>query len=226
MKDDTSLLRTTPLFRGVEEREFSGLLSCLGARPRRFSRGELIFRAGEAASAVGIVLEGAVQIIKEDYVGNRSILGKAEVGEMFGEAFACAQVKSLPVSAEAATDCRILFLDYQRVVTVCPHSCIFHHRLVENMLGIVARKNIALSRKIEHMSKRTTRGKLLSYLLAQAQEAGSSAFMIPFNRQEMADYLCVERSAMSAELGRLRDEGVLRFQKNRFELLELSEEEY
>jgi CRP-like cAMP-binding protein len=211
------MLLKTPLFTGISPAELPSLLGCLGARERVYAKGEIIFFEGDPARYIGLVISGSVQIVKEDYFGNRSILAHVTPGELFAEAFSCAGFR-LEVSAIAAEQCLIMLIEYQKVIMTCPTSCLFHTQLIRNMAGILAAKNIQLSRKLEHIGKKTTREKLLSYLKEQAKTASSSRFAIPFDRQELADYLGVERSAMSAELGRMKDEGLLDFNKNRFEL--------
>lgn len=156
--------------------------------------------------------------MREDIFGNRAILTALMPGQLFGETFACAGVEILPVSVIAVSDCKILLLDYRRIITTCPTACVFHSRLIENMLKILAGKNLVLNQKIEALSARTTREKLLAYLVAQAGVAGSRRFTIPSTRQELADYLSVDRSAMSREMGIMQKEGMIRFKKNCFEL--------
>ena len=214
-----SLLKSVSLFHGMEESELQPLLSCLEARLARFEKNQVVFPCGEPVKSFGIVLSGQVRIVQEDYYGNRSILTNAGAGSLFAESFACADAKTLPVSILATAESDILFIDCHRLVAPCTNACSFHSRLIQNMLNIIAIKNIALTQKIEITSRRTTREKLLAYLSAEAQAAKHSRFSIPFNRQELADYLSVDRSAMSAELSRMRDDGILRFDKNRFELL-------
>lgn len=160
-----------------------------------------------------------MQLVNDDAFGNRNIIEVIGEGEMFGEAFSCAGEKRIPLSVETQTDSEILFLDYKRVISTCSSSCLFHSRLVENMVRILGRKNVLLTKKIRHLSKRSTREKLLSYLSEEAQKTGKNEFTIPFSRQELADYLCVERSAMSAEISKLRDEGVLTTTRSTFHLL-------
>ncbi len=213
------LLKQTPLFSGIDVGNYAAMLNCLGATLRAYGKHEIIFLAGAPASSIGIVCEGEAHIVKEDALGNRNILSRLEAGDLFGETFSCAHTEHLPVSVLSVSESRILFLDYRRVITVCTSACSFHSRLVANMLTILAQKNVELDQKIEMLSKRTTREKLLTYLSTQSQQAGSRSFSIPYNRQELADFLCVDRSAMSAELGRLRREGVLHFERNHFELL-------
>lgn len=221
MKNLLCVLKKVPLFAGIREEELLGLLACLSAQEKKYARGEAVFLAGGRASSVGIVCSGGVQVIKEDFLGNRTILVELGGGELFGEAFSCAKIERLPVSVFAVADSVILFINYRKIITTCPNSCAFHARLIENMLGILAQKNMLLNQRIEILSKRTTRDKLISYLSAQMQAAGNRRFRIPFSRQELADFLCVDRSAMSAALGRMRDEGLLRAERSEFELLEL-----
>lgn len=213
-------LHSIPLFAGLMGEEQEKILQCLGAVRREYPAGSVIFQMGEPASRVGVVLEGGVQVVREEFTGERSILTELGPGELFGEAFACAGCELLPVSVVTVARSAVLLLAYRKLVTTCPSACPYHTRLMENMLGILAGKNILLNRRMGHLSKRTTRDKLLSYLCEQSAAAGGKAFTIPFSRQELADYLCVERSAMSAVLGRLRDEGVLSVDKRRFFLHE------
>ena len=220
MEISFALLCQSPLFQGVTPQELGQMLPCLGAQQRRASRGQLLFHAGQPARWVGLVLEGAVHIVQEDYYGSRSIVATIQPPELFGEAFACAGVQVLPVSAEAAQDCRVLLLDVQRVIATCSDACAFHQRLVGNLLGIVARKNLTLTKKLALVSKKTTREKLMAYLLAQAKKHGSNEFTIPYDRQSLADYLEVDRSAMSAEISRLRREGILETDRSWFRLLD------
>lgn len=219
MKEYHTILSKVELFDGIEETDYEAILSCLSAKAVRYEKNQTVFLKGDNVIQVGIILSGQVQVIKEDYYGNRSIMAKLDQGALFGETFICADIKKLPVSVFTTAESNILFIDYHRLIHTCTNTCAFHSRLIYNMLGIVARKNIMLNQKIEFMTKRTTREKLLAYLAAEAQKAGSGSFTIPYNREGLADYLSVDRSAMSAELGRMRDDGLIRFQKNNFTLL-------
>ena len=214
------VLQKCPLFRDIDPSELPALLTCLGAKTVTADRRETVLREGEPARFVGVVLEGGVQILQEDYFGNRSILGLAGPGELFGESFACAGADSLPVSVTASLDSVLLLVDCRRILSPCEKACGFHRIILSNLMQIMARKNLAFHQKLQITSRRTTREKLLAYLNGQAKLHGSAAFSIPFDRQELADYLGVDRSGLSAELGRLRNEGVLECQKNHFILLE------
>ena len=218
------VLLKSPLFAGIGAQDMEAMLDCLGAVERRFSRGEAVLRAGEPARRLGVVLSGRLQVCREDREGRRAVLSSVAPAGIFGEAHACAGTAALPVSVWAVEDSAVLLLDIARVVGVCPSSCVFHGRLVTNLLSVLAEKNILLSAKLEHVSRRTIREKLLSYLSAQAALAGSDAFSIPFDRQALADYLCADRSALSRELSALRREGILEAEKNRFRLLRRAEQ--
>ncbi len=212
-------IKEVELFNEIEEEQLHPLLSCLSAKLRHYEKGEYIYQNGDSVSKLGIVLSGQVQLTAEDYYGNKSILMQVGPANLFAEAFACAGTESFPFNIVATLDCDIMFIECQRLSSPCSNSCDFHKRLIKNLLGIVSKKNIALTQKMEFTSKRTTREKLMAYLSAEAQQAGSSKFDIEFNRQELADYLAVDRSAMSAELSKMRDDGILRYNKNHFELL-------
>lgn len=213
------ILKICPLFAEVEEKDISSMIRCLEAKRVNVTKNQIIFAEGEAAEAVGIVLSGNVQVVREDYYGNRSIVASLEPGNLFGETFACAGVDTLPVSVVAAADGEIMLINCKRILTTCGNSCEFHNRMVRNLLQVVAKNNIILNRKIELLSKKTTREKIMTYLLSEAKRCGKEEFEIPFDRQGLADYLGVERSAMAAEISKLRKSGVIECRKSRFRLL-------
>ena len=164
-------------------------------------------------------MEGKIHIQKDDYWGNRSILSVISVGEMFGEGYAAPESGALLNDVVAVEDSSVIFFDVKRILTTCSSACRFHNMIVQNMFFAISDKNRKLVQKLGHMSGRTTRAKLISYLSEEAKRQGSSTFTVPFNRQQLADYLCVDRSAMSNELCKMRDEGMIKFEKSRFELL-------
>lgn len=216
------LISRSPLFRGIESHEVQDMLTCLDARQRYVPKGDALLRVGDVTTCMGLVLEGAVRLEKEDYWGNRSILASFGPGQSFAEVYACEPDLAFDINVVAAEDATVLFLDIGRVTTMCPSSCAFHARLIRNLLGIVAKRTHALTRKIEHTTKRTTRAKLLSYLSDQAEAAHASRFVIPFDRQELADYLSVDRSAMCAELSRMKRDGLIDYNRNQFEIVRRS----
>jgi len=212
-------LKRTRLFAGITESEIGSLLGCLSARLKQYEKGACIFRQGERIGEIALLLCGSLHIQRDDYWGNRSILGSIGEGELFGEAYLTADSSTMQHDVVAVTDSTVIFFDIRRVLTTCPSACRFHSMVVQNLFFAISEKNRKLVQKLGHMSKRTTREKLLSYLSEQAARSGSAEFSIPFNRQQLADFLSVDRSAMSNELGKLRDEGLLTFEKNRFRLL-------
>lgn len=219
MKKYIPVLKRTKLFSGVGEDDIASLLSCLGARKKEYKKGEYILREGEHISDIFILVEGKIHIQKDDYWGNRSILSVISVGEMFGEGYAAPESGALLNDVVAVEDSSVIFFDVKRILTTCSSACHFHNMIVQNMFFAISDKNRRLVQKLGHMSGRTTRAKLISYLSEEAKRQGSSAFTVPFNRQQLADYLCVDRSAMSNELCKMRDEGMIKFEKSRFELL-------
>lgn len=219
-----SLLKKAPLFHAMNEAEIEHLLRCLQAHQASYQKGETIFHAGHPISEIGLVLCGSVNMVVNLYWGSSRIFGHIASGEIFGENYAAIEGQALAGDIVAAQDCRILFLDFKRIYTVCRHSCPFHHQLIENLLILSARKNLMLSQRMLHTSPRTIRDRLLSYLSWQAQQHGKNEFSIPFNRQELADYLGVDRTALSAQLSRMRQEGLLDYRKNHFILMKDGDE--
>ena len=219
MKNSFDVLRNCPLFNQIEDESLREMLACLGAKERRYKRGDTVFFEGDKAKFLGIVLKGSIQLVRVDYYGNRSILTNIEPPQLFGEAFACAGLESLPVDAVAAEDSEILLIDAQRIAHPCKNACRFHCQTIVNLLHIVAKKNLVLHQKMEITSKRSTREKLMTYLLLQAKKAKSRTFTIPYNRQELADYLEVERSGLSVEISKLRNEKVIECRRSTFTLL-------
>ena len=219
MEHSFEILSESPLFSGISRSEMPEMLRCLRGKVVEIPKGSPVFLEGDPARYVGVVLSGTVQILREDYYGNRSVLTAVTSGGLFGEAFACAGLEALPISAIASTPAVVLLLECGRILTACQKACPFHSRLTQNLLRVIAQKNLALTAKIRCMSRKTTREKLMEYLLEQAKQHASPEFGIPFDRQALADYLGVERSAMSAELGKLRRAGILEFRGSRFRLL-------
>ena len=219
MKKYFDILSQCPLFSGISRQEMGLMLNCLGGKITCIAKGKPVFLEGNPARFVGVVLSGTIQIVRDDYYGNRSVLAVVSLGELFGEAFACADVETLPVSAVAQQNCSVLLLDCKRVLTGCSNACPFHSRLVRNLLKGIAQKNLMLTSKIRCMSQKTTQEKLMEFLLEQAKQHGSAEFVIPYDRQALADYLGVERSAMSAEISKLKKAGRIDCSGSRFRVL-------
>ena len=203
------LLLANPLFADISRESLESLLTCLNARIETYPKGEPVFLEGDRAGTIGFVLEGGVQLVRDDFYGNRFLMMFVQAGELFGEVFACANVDAMPYSGYAAQESKVMWLACRKMLTVCKNACGFHNTLVQNLLQVMAQKNLLLNRKILFMSEKTTREKLMAYLMDQAKQKGSAEFSIPLDRQALADFLGVERSAMSAELSKLRTAGVL-----------------
>lgn len=214
----SEIFKKCPLFSGAEE-NINELLGCLNPKTAKYDKNEVVFCEGERLTQIGIVLSGAVQLERLDYNGNRSIITTVEEGELFGESFACSENFTLNADIVAATDCEIMFIDCKKIICTCCNSCAFHNQMIHNLLRIVATKNIILNQKAEITSKRTTREKLLTYLNQQAKKQKSRTFLIPYDRQSLADFLEVDRSGLSSEIGKLQKEGILKSRKNKFELM-------
>lgn len=219
MKKYIPILKKTKLFAGVEENEIEAMLSCLDARLQEYKKGEYVFHQGEHLNHITILASGELHIRRDDYWGNRTIVNRIAVGEMFGEAYIAPESGAMLNDVVAVEDSAVMFFDVRRIITVCSSACRFHSTVVQNMFFAISEKNRMLLQKLGHISKRTTREKLISYLSEQAKRNHNASFSIPFNRQQLADFLSVDRSAMSNELCKMRDEGLLEFEKNQFRLL-------
>ncbi|MBQ8164320.1 MAG: Crp/Fnr family transcriptional regulator [Clostridia bacterium] len=218
MKKYISILKRTRLFAGVGDDEILSMLGCLQAKLRTYKKGEYVFRQGEHIDNITVLAEGKLHIQSDDYWGNRSIINMIGIGEMFGEAYAAPGSGAILNDVVAVEDSSVIFFDVRRILTVCSSACKFHSTVVQNLFFAISEKNRKLVQKLGHMSKRSTREKLISYLSEQAKYQNSATFTIPFNRQQLADFLSVDRSAMSNELCKMRDEGLITFDKNRFTL--------
>lgn len=219
MKKHLDILKKCPLFEDISDNDIVPLLSCLGAKVETFDKKYTVFSEGSPAKHIGIVLSGGVQMERTDFFGNRTIFLTAEPSELFGEAFSCSLLDEMPVTVVAASLSEIMFIDCTRIMNSCERSCGFHRRMIYNLMKNLAQKNIALHQKLEITSKRTTREKLLTFLNLQAKKRGSRIFTVPYDRQELADYLEVDRSGLSCEIGKLKKEGIIDSEKNKFILL-------
>lgn len=213
---DFNFLSETILFRGTTVNEIEIMLGCLGSFTKNYQKGDVIYRNGERTRHLGLVLSGSVNIENDDVWGNKNILNNVQAGKIFAESYACASITPLTVTVISAEKSSILFLDVNRILCTCPSSCSHHTKLIHNLLLEMAQKNLSLSQKIFHTAPKSIQGRLLSYLSQQALEQGCQEFEIPFNRQQLADYLNVERSALSKELSKMKAEQILDYEKSRF----------
>lgn len=219
MKNYIEILKKCPLFDNIIENDIITMLHCIDAKVASFHKKEIIIAEGEPAKYIGIVLSGAVQIVQIDYFGNRSIVTDIKPSELFGESFACAGIKSIPVDVVASTTTEVLFIDCLRILQLCSNTCTFHRHIIYNIMKVVAVKNIMFHQKIEVTSKRSTKEKLITYLLLQAKKYNSNSFESPYNRQELADYLEVDRSGLSVEIRKLCHIGLIEANKKNFKIL-------
>lgn len=213
---DIHLLAGTRLFQGIREHEIEAMLTCLSAEERTYRKDAYIYRAGDVTGRLGVVMEGAVNIIKDDVWVNRKIIENIGGGQIFGETYACLKGEPLMVDVQASERSRILFMDVNRILTTCSSSCDFHNRLIRSLMYVLAGKNLMLTKKMDIITPKSLRERVMVYLSQESVKQGCRTVTVPFNRQQMADYLSVDRSALSAELSRMQRDGVISYEKNRF----------
>lgn len=213
------ILSNTQLFGGINENDIKNLLVCVGARQKKYKKGETIFSDGEITQHIGLILSGMAIVVYADVWGNNSVLGNVTEGEVFAEPYACLKNEPLLVNIIAAKDAEVMFINASRVLGMCNNICQFHAKLIRNLLTVCAAKNLQLSRRIMHTASKSIRGRLLSYFSECAKKALSSSFDIPYNRQQLADYLSVDRSAMCNELSKMQKDGLIKYSGNNFEII-------
>ena len=218
MKKYLPILKNSPFFTGLNDDEILSILQCVNATTISREQGSYIFRAGDCTEVMGLVVSGSVLIVQEDLWGHRNILSKCQSGDFFGEPYAANAGAVLNISVVAEEACEIILLNIQKLLITCPTACEHHQKLIRNLVSVLAKKILVFNDKITHVGKRTTREKILSYLSAESLRQSSLSFDIPFDRQQLADYLCVDRAAMSTEISKLQKEGFLKTNKNHFEL--------
>ena len=208
-----------PLFKGISAEQIEKVLQCASAKRKIFCKGSYIFSEGDAASQVGILISGEVDIVKEDVMGNRALIGRVGIGETFSEHYAYTDDRTLKINALAMSECEVLLLDYNRIITPCKTTCESHAQLLINSVRILAERVVKVIQKMDYLSKRSLREKILEYLSYVSLSANGDKFTIPFSRQQLADYLYVDRSALSRELGKMKEEGIIDYNKNVFTLI-------
>lgn len=220
MEKYLAIIQKASVFDGLAEAEITSALHCLSAATMHFQKGVYILHAGASPEAVGLLLSGSAYVVQEDFWGNRNIRAQIQPGQIFAEAFACIPGAVMDISVTAAEECTVMWLSVQRILHTCPTACAHHSRMIRNLLSVLAANNLRINRKLTYLSQRTTREKLLAYLSDEARRHGATSFTIPFNRQQLADFLSVERSAMAAELSRMQRDGLIRTHCSAFTLLE------
>lgn len=216
---DFSFLYNNELFKGIKKDEISSAIKCLQGRIKTYQKDNFIFQSGDQTQLAGIILKGEINIVQNDIWGNQNIISHIGIGEMFAEAYACADNEPLMVDVVAIKDCEILFINTNKIINICQNSCIFHSILLKNLLKILATKNLNLTRKISIITPKLIRERLMRFLSYESSKKNSLSFEIHFSRQQLADYLCVERSALSNELSKMQKEGIITFNKSSFNLI-------
>jgi len=222
MQLNMTLLQHTPLFKGIPAEELNALFTCIGARQLSYGKNEFIFFNGTEVNAIGIVLTGRVQVIKEDVFGNRAVLNNLGPGSVFGESFVCSATYALTVSVLAAEAAGVLFIPFDRVMHICPSACRFHNAVIKNMVEMLAYKNVKLIEKLEVTTKHSLREKILTYLSQLAQEQAGTTVRSPLGRIDLADFLGADRSSLTRELNRMKKEGLINYDKNTYTLLDVT----
>ena len=217
LKQYSDVIRSVSIFGEIDNAELASMLDCLGAQARTVPKNDILLLAGEKPETVGVVLEGLLHIVREDYDGSRALIAAAAPGELFAEALCCAGVEESPITVLASEDSTVLLLRFDRILHMCPTACVYHQKLLENMLKLVAVKNLRLQDRIDLMAAKTIRERVLRYLETLVVKPGQPV-TVPFNREELAAYLCVERSALSHELMKMKRDGIIGYRKNVFTL--------
>lgn len=207
------------LFENIEQESLQSIFQCLQAKKKNYQKEEVIQRAGEKLEQLGVIVSGKVKISRDDFYGNSSLLDEIGEGNIFGEVFLCMEIQESPVTVIAVNSCEILFLNFNHLLFACNHQCIFHTQLIKNMLKIIAQKTLIQNLKIDILSKKGIREKVRCYLFYEMKKAKTNLFEIPFDRKNLAEFLCVDRSALSKELSKMQAEGLITFKKNKFKLL-------
>lgn len=218
MEEYLQLLSRSELFQGMAEEDILHILKCFGAWRKCYQAGTYLYNATDYIHEVGFILDGKIHMISEDFWGKKFILTEYTTGDIFGEAHSMTPSEPLLFAVVAEEKTEVLYIDIDKIMTVCSRFCPSHQTVFRNLLRISARKKIHFLHKIEHMSRKTLREKIVSYLSEQSKKYQSSVFDISFNRQQMADYLGVDRSAMSAELSKMQKEGLVSYKFHHFEL--------
>ena len=218
MQNYYNQIKNSPVFFGLSEDELKAMLECFKARIKTYEDGEMIIRQGDMINNIYLVLEGNVNIEKDSYWGRRIIVTQLGVNDNIALAFVASKNIECSIDAIAVGKTKLLLLSYEKCTTMCQNVCTKHKLLIGNLFEILSKENIELLQKIENISQKTIREKLLMYFSNEARRNKSNVFEIPFNRQDLADYLNIDRSAMSFELSKMQKDNLIKFEKNKFML--------
>ena len=205
------------LFENVQNNEVLELLKCIGIKTKVFRKNAFILKAGSKIDYLAVILGGRAVMSKTDSFGKQTVIEELKMNDIFGHKIVCCGLDKSPVDVIAENECEVLFLPFEKVVTPCAKLCPYHLQLIKNVMKMISKRNSLLNDKIDIIGQKTTRDKIMALL--ETYHNGQRVFSIPYTREEMAKFLCVDRSAMSRELCRMRDEGILKFSKNHFEIL-------
>jgi CRP/FNR family transcriptional regulator, dissimilatory nitrate respiration regulator len=219
MEKYLNTLKNCKLFSNISEYDILKSLECLNSYVKEYKKDDIIYNISDKVNKIGIILEGSVIVSKEDSMGNRVILTKLFKSSLFGETFVCSDNQYSPVTVISSDDSKILFIDFNSIIYTCKNNCSFHSELIKNMLKVIANKNLLLNEKIEILSSKTTKDKLMTYLNLQKTKYNSNKFSISYNREQLADFLNLNRSNMSRELSKMKKENIIKYNKNIFEIL-------
>jgi CRP-like cAMP-binding protein len=221
LEKHVDILLKSALFQGLKKEEILAILHCFNPTLKGFHANEFIVITGEAFEGVGLMLQGAASVSKENAAGNRMVMTMVDQGELFGEVIAFSDQKKWPATVEAQNECQVLFLPRERIIGECPKMCSWHRVLIRNFLGIISERALFLNKKVEYLTIKSMRAKIATYLLEQYQRTKEISFSLPLNRNELAEFLNVSRPSMSRELGKMKDEGIIDYYLTSFKLLDL-----
>ncbi|MDD4414254.1 MAG: Crp/Fnr family transcriptional regulator [Oscillospiraceae bacterium] len=220
------ILNKNSLFEGIEPANIQGMLKCLDSRLGKYKKGEYIFLSGQSKPAVGILIKGKAQVVKENILGDSMIIGSLVAGELFGETYACLGENTISVSVVAQEYCEVLLLDMGNVIKTCKFACPHHQMLISNLLRVIAGKCINLNQKMSYFTFKTIRGRLIAFFYDRMELNNSLEFRLPFGRQELADYLGVDRSAMCRELSNMKRDGLIDYNGRNIKWIDNNNNQY
>ena len=212
-----NIIKSVALFKTISEHEIKSMLTCLKTKTISYKKDDILLMEGDKPEYIGLVLEGQLHIVKDDFDGNRTLIAALMPGDIFAEALCCANISESPVTVLAHTECTVMLFQFSKILNTCPNSCVYHSKIIENMVRMIAEKNLFLQKRLEIITLKSIRAKILQYLETFSVKQGKE-FIIPVNREKMAEYLAVDRSALSHELMKMKQDGILEYQKNKFKI--------